>query len=324
MKSSPAAVMPDTSPLVIPEDAIEVLSRDFKATPESRLLVNVPRANVTLQPGASNRIEIRVYMAGCDKDAAYAYLDDLGLRTRHAEDVVRVKPDLTPQHDTDWWRRQRERVGTMYVDLRLPRTCNADIQAAAGAIEAADLGGKLALEINAGRLVATNLHGQLEVFARSSEVDLRNFKGKSAALNIYTSTLHLDGAKADRLDIEAAASPLRLRNLAGTARITSHGGSAEVRTIRGSLRASVFGGRLDVADLDEAETELTASGGDIFIGLSSSAGADLSLRADQIALDAALDFEGDHEPEYVDGRLNGGGSSLRARAHRGTIHCERA
>ncbi|NBB73968.1 MAG: hypothetical protein GVY35_09830 [Bacteroidetes bacterium] len=315
--------MPDTSPLVIPEDAIEVLSRDFEATPESRLLVNVPRANVTLQPGASNRIEIRVYMAGCDKDAAYAYLDDLGLRTRHAEDVVRVKPDLTPQHDTNWWRRQRERVGTMYVDLRLPRTCNADIQAAAGAIEAADLGGKLALEINAGRLVAANLHGQLEVFARSSELDLSGFKGKSAALNIYTSTLHLDGAEADRLDIEAAASPLRLRNLAGTTRITSHGGSTHVRTVRGSLRASVFGGRLDVADLEEAETELTASGGDIFIGLPSSAGADISLRADQIAFDPGLNFEGDREPEYVDGHLNGGGPALRARTHRGTIHCER-
>lgn len=315
--------MPDTSQLVIPEDAIEVLSRDFEATPESRLLVNVPRANITLQPGSSNRIEIRVYMAGCDKDAAYAYLDDLGLRTRHAEDVVRVKPDLTPQHDTNWWRRQRERVGTMYVDLRLPRSCNADIQAAAGAIEANGLGGKLAMEINAGRLVAKNLHGQLEIFARSSEVDLRDFKGKSAALNIYTSTLHLDGAEADRLSIEAAASPLRLRNLKGATRITSHGGSTDVRTVRGSIHASVFGGRLDVADLDEAETELTASGGDIFIGLPTSTGANISFRADRIALDNALDFEGDREPEYVDGRLNGGGPSWRARAHRGTIHCER-
>lgn len=317
--------MPDTPPLVVPEDATEVLSRDFEATPESRLLVNVPRAHVHLHPGSANRIEIRIYVAGCDRDAAYAYLDDLGLRTRHAEDVVRVKPDLTPQHDTNWWRRQREHVGTMYVDLRLPRTCNADIQASAGVIEVSDLGGKLALEINAGRLRAIDLRGQLEIFARSSDVEVRSFEGKSAALNIYTSTLHVDGARAERLDIEAAASPLDLRNLDGTTRITSHGGVTDLRGIRGGpLRASVFGGTLTVADLDGADTELTASGGDISIAVPSSARADVAFRADQITLDEALDFEGDQELEYVDGLLNGGGPVLRARAHRGIIRCEQA
>jgi hypothetical protein len=315
--------MSDTPSLVVPEDAIEVLTRDFEATPKSRLLVNVPRANVALQPGASNRIEIRVYMAGCDRDAAYTYLDDIALRTRHAEDVVRLKPDLTPQHNTNWWRRLREHVGTMYVDLRLPPSCNADIQAAAGTIEASDLGGKLALEANAGRLSAKNLGGQLEIFARGSEVELQNFQGESAALNIYTSTLHLDGVKADRFNIEAAASALRLRNLDADTHVTSHGGSTDIRHVSGSIHASVYGGRLNVADLDEAETELTASGGDIFIVLPGSTQADVSFRANQIALDAALDFEGDREAEYVDGRLNGGGPALRARAHRGTIHCER-
>ena len=316
--------MPDTPQLAVPEDAIEVLSRTFEATSDSRLLVNVPRANVQLRPGASNRIEIRVYMAGCGKDAAYAYLDDLGLRTRHAEDVVRVKPDLTPQPDTNWWRRQREHVGTMYVDLRLPRTCNADIQAAAGTIEAVDLGGKLALEINAGRLHAEQLSGQLEVFARSSDVDLRRFEGTDALLHIYSSTLRLDGAKADRIDVEAAASPLLLHDLDGTTRITSHGGSTDLSGVRGTLRASVFGGTLTAADLDGTESDLTASGGTIEIKMPASTSADVSFRADQVSLDPTLDFEGDREMEYVDGRLNGGGPPLRARAHRGTIRCERA
>jgi hypothetical protein len=316
--------MPDTPELAVPEDAIEVLSRTFEATRESRLLVNVPRANVKLRPGNSNRIEIRVYMAGCDKDAAYAYLDDLGLRTRHAEDVVRVKPDLTPQPDANWWRRQRERVGTMYVDLLLPRHCNADIQAAAGTIEAADLGGKLALEINAGRLVANQLSGQLEVFARSSDVDIRDFKGSDALLHIYSSTLRVAGATADRLDIEAAASPLQLTDLDGTTRITSHGGSAEVTGVRGNLRASVFGGTLTASDLDGTTSDLTASGGTIAIRVPASTKADVSFRADQVSMDAALAFEGDREMEYVDGHLNGGGPPLRARAHRGTIRCEQA
>ena len=316
--------MPDTPELAVPEDAIEVLSRTFEATRESRLLVNVPRANVKLRPGSSNRIEIRVYMAGCDKDAAYAYLDDLGLRTRHAEDVVRVKPDLTPQPDANWWRRQRERVGTMYVDLLLPRHCNADIQAAAGTIEAADLGGKLALEINAGRLVANQLSGQLEVFARSSDVDIRDFKGSDALLHIYSSTLRVAGATADRLDIEAAASPLQLTDLDGTTRITSHGGSAEVTGVRGNLRASVFGGTLTASDLDGTTSDLTASGGTIAIRVPASTKADVSFRADQVSMDAALAFEGDREMEYVDGHLNGGGPPLRARAHRGTIRCEQA
>ncbi len=316
--------MPDTPELAVPEDAIEVLSRTFEATRQSRVLVNVPRANVQLRPGASNRIEIRVYMAGCDKDAAYAYLDDLGLRTRHAEDVVRVKPDLTPQPDTDWWRRQREHVGTMYVDLLLPRHCNADIQASAGTIEAIDLSGKLALEINAGRLIAKALSGQLEVFARSSDVDLQNFKGSDALLHIYSSTLRVDGASADRLDIEAAASPLLLSDLDSTTRITSHGGSAELTRVRGSLRASVFGGTLTAHDLDGTTTDLTASGGTIAIRVPVSTGADISFRADQVSMDAAFDFEGDREMEYVDGHLNGGGPPLRARAHRGTIRCEQA
>jgi hypothetical protein len=316
--------MPDTPQLVVPEDAIEVLSRTFEADPESRLLVNVPRANVQLRPGATDRIEIRIYMAGCDKDAAYAYLDDLGLRTRHAENVVRVKPDLTPQHDTNWWRRQRQHVGTMYVDLRLPRSCNADIQAAAGTIEALDLGGKLALEINAGRLLASNLSGQLEVFARSSDADLRQFNGTNALLHIHSSTLRLNGADADRIDIEAAASPLLLHDLRGNVRITAHGGSTELSGMQGTLRASVFGGTLTANDLDGVESDLAASGGGIEIRLPASAGADVSFRADQVSLDPALDFEGDQEMEFVDGRLNGGGPPLRARAHRGTVRCERA
>ena len=225
--------MPETSPLVVPEDALEVLSRDFEVTPSSRLLVNVPRANIQLRPGSDERIEVRVYMTGCDQDAAYAYLDDLGLRTRHAEDVVRIKPDHTPQHETNWWRRQRDRTGTMYIDLRLPRKCNADIQASAGTIEATDLGGKLALEINAGRLRAENLQGQLEIFARSSDVTLRNFQGNKAALNLYTSTLSLDGAQASTLAVEAAASSLVLRHLDGATRMTAHGGSTRLHSVRG-------------------------------------------------------------------------------------------
>lgn len=316
--------MSDTPPLVIPEDAIEVLTRTFEASPESRLLVNVPRAQVQLRPGPAHQIEIRVYMAGCDKDAAYAYLDDLGLRTRHARDVVRVKPDLTPQRDTDWWRRQRERGGTMFVDLRLPDTCNADIQASAGVIQADNLGGKLALEINAGHLRAERLHGQLEIFARSSDVTLNAFRGKDALLNIYTSTLQVDNAEAERLEIEAAASPLQLRDLSGSTRITSHGGSTHLRGVRGQLRASVFGGSLSVGGLAEAEADLTASGGDIALAVPPSQGADLTFRADQVALDAELDFEGEWDLEYVDGQLNGGGPPLRARAHRGMIRCEQA
>lgn len=316
--------MPDTPELAVPEDAIEVLSRTFEATRESRLLVNVPRANVQLRPGASDRIEIRVYMAGCDKDAAYAYLDDLGLRTRHAEDVVRVKPDLTPQPDTDWWRRQREHVGTMYVDLLVPRHCSADIQAAAGTIEATELDGKLALEINAGRLIAERLGGQLEVFARSSDVDLRDFEGSDALLHIYSSTLRVDGATADRIDIEAAASPLLFHNLDGTTRITSHGGSVELAGVRGRLRASVFGGTLTASNLDGTTSDLTASGGTIALRIPGSTEADILFRADQVSMDAALDFEGDREMGYVDGHLNGGGPPLRAWAHRGTIRCERA
>lgn len=324
MNSSPAAVMPDTPSLVIPDDAIEVLSRDFEMKPSSRLLVNVPRANVQLRPAPDQRLEIQIYMAGCDRDAAYACLDDMGLRTRHADNVVRVKPDMTPQEDTNWWRRQRDRTGTMYVDLRLPPECNADVQASAGAIDAADLGGKLALEINAGRLQAENLEGQLEIFARSSEVTLQNFQGKNAALNIHTSTLHLDGATAPKLNVEAAASPLVLRNLDGASHVVAHGGSTQIHTVHGSLRASVFGGNLSVADAEDADMELAASGGNITITVPESVSADVSFRARQIHFDTALSFSGDRERHFAEGQLNGGGAALRARAHRGTIRCEGA
>lgn len=322
MKSPSAAVMPETPPLVVPEDAIEVLARDFEVTPATRLLVNVPRANVQLRPGSDGRIEIRIYMAGCDKDAAYAYLDDMGLRTRQAEEAVRVKPDRTPQDHPDWWRRQRLRDGAMYVDLRLPRACNADVQASAGAIEAADLEGKLAIEINAGRLRAEGLGGQLEVFARSSDVELRDFKGKQAALNVYTSTLYVDGAQASKLHVEAAASPIVLRNLDAATHIVTHGGTAELRAVRGTLRAAALGGSLSVSDVEDTDAELTASGGDITIGVPASACADVSFRAPQIHLDPALSFSGDRERHFADGQFNGGGASLRARAHHGTIRCE--
>lgn len=324
MKSPSAATLSDPTPVVVPEAAIEVLTRSFEVTPTTRLLVNVPRANIQLRPGRDRHIDIRMFVAGCDKDAAYAYVDDMSLRTRHADGVVRIKPDRMPQDDTEWWRRLRRRTGTLYVDLRLPRPCHADIQAAAGAVDAAGLEGKLAFEINAGALRAENLAGRFELFARSSHVDLRNLTGKSAALNVYTSPLHLDGLHAAKIDIEAAASPLVLRRLEGTVRVVAHGGSTQVRGVQGTLRASTFGGSLSATDIEADDAELTASGGDITIGVPSSRGADVSLRADTIHLDDALSFSGERDVDFVEGPLNGGGATLRARAHHGSIRCERA
>jgi len=76
--------------------------------------------------------------------------------------------------------------------------------------------------------------------------------------------------------------------------------------------------------LDGTTSDLTASGGTIALRIPGSTEADILFRADQVSMDAALDFEGDREMGYVDGHLNGGGPPLRARAHRGTIRCERA
>ncbi len=204
---------------------------------------------------------------------------------------------------------------------------NIDIRDLSGEQRITTSGGNLNIDKVKGKLKGTTSGGNIKVKGSDDNIDLTTSGGNIEANNCT------GGIK-----LVTSGGSIMLANLDGNVDATTSGGDVQANTISGELQAHTSGGNIDMADLS-CSLETGTSGGNIkvaikepgkFIKIKNSSGKielqlpagkgyDLDLSANKIKTDNLVNFNGRAGDDEIDGKLNGGGTQVTAKASGGKI-----
>ncbi len=147
------------------------------------------------------------------------------------------------------------------------------------------------LETSGGNIEAVNCNGKISMTTSGGNVRLTNLKG-----NIKTGT---SGGNINGSDIEGALSA------------HTSGGSVNLDKLSCTLETATSGGSMDVQIVKLGDyVRVSNSGGTINLQLPKDKGMDLHLEGDKVKTSSLTNFSGSVEDDKVDGKMNGGGTSV--------------
>ncbi len=204
---------------------------------------------------------------------------------------------------------------------------NIDIRELSGDQKITTSGGNLTIDRVKGKLKGTTSGGNIQVKDSDDNIDLTTSGGNIEANNCT-----------GEIKLVTSGGSIMLANLDGNVDATTSGGDVQATTISGELQAHTSGGNIDLTGL-ACNLETATSGGNIkvaikepgkFIKIKNSAGKielqlpagkgyNLDLSADKIKTDNLVNFNGKVADDEVDGKLNGGGTQVTAKASGGKI-----
>lgn len=299
--------MPSSAP---PREAVSVIAQEFLVDDPCALSVHVPGARTRLRPGTDpERVEVDISVTGCPPEEAEEILDRMQVGTRQMKDTVHVYSD-SDRSDAEWWRWVRTLDVELHVDLRLPRHVEADIRAPGGAVDIADLEGRIDINVMGGPCRAANLGGTLDIRAESSDVSIDGFRGDEVVARVAVGSLSLADVEADTLTVRAVAAPLSLRTITGAATVTAKSAAVDMEGVSGPCTAQVQAGRLAFRGAPAEEVTLRGIGSSLDVAVPAGHGADLLMQGPALSLDDALSFEGEQAAQAIEGALAGGGPAL--------------
>ena len=314
--------MPDSAP---PREAVSVIAQEFLVDEPCALSVNIPGAHTHLRPGPADtdRVEIDVSVTGCSPEEAEDILNRMQVGTHQMKDTVRVYSDVdADRSDADWWRWVRTLDVAIHVDLRLPSRVEAEIHAAGGSVDIADLQGHVDLKVMGGPCTAKNLQGTLDIRAESSDVSIQGFSGDQVVARVAVGALTMEKIQANTVTVRSVSAPTRLDAVDGPTTITAKGSTVDLHALPGPCTATVEGGRLHFDGAPDEEVELSVVGTSLDAALPADHGADLTMTGPDLSLADAFSFEGERTGDEIDGVLNDGGPPIALRASgAGRIHC---
>jgi len=213
---------------------------------------------------------------------------------------------------------------------------STDLSTSGGSISLTNLSGKQNFSTSGGSLDVDNVSGNIDGRTSGGSINVENSKDD---IELSTSGGSIEAKNCNgKLRLNTSGGSLELKDLKGEIRATTSGGSIHGKNIEGELISHTSGGSIYFTDL-ACSLETSTSGGNIdvamkelgkYIKISNSAGnidlqlpkgkgVDLDLSADKIKTDHLENFNGKLSEEEVNGKLNGGGVSVRVDAGSGRI-----
>jgi hypothetical protein len=316
-----------------------MIRKEFDVSPGGDLEVRVPGADVEIVSASSNRAEVLVFLDARDMDKARSYFEDLDFEVESSGNNVSVKAKSA---DKGRWGWNRHGHAQILVRIAIPSEFNADVSTSGGDISLDRLEGTLKLATSGGDIEVGMVDGdEIMVTTSGGDIDAGNLTGGHVKLTtsggdiglgavsgpeitVRTSGGDIDAGKldAERVDVRTSGGDIGLGMVSGDAMVKTSGGDIEVSRMDGALDASTSGGDIEVRLAAAAELTLSTTGGSIDIHGPSNLGADLRLRASEVALEGGARFQGTKKKNVVDGAVNGGGPRISATSSGGEITLE--
>ncbi|MEP7373277.1 MAG: hypothetical protein ABI675_07765 [Chitinophagaceae bacterium] len=211
------------------------------------------------------------------------------------------------------------------------------------------------LTTSGGNIKLSGISGTQDFTTSGGNLDIDNLSGKITG-RTSGGNIHLSGSK-DEIELTTSGGNIHAENSDGKMRLVTSGGSLKLKNLKGNIKATTSGGNIDGESIsDDLDThtsggnislrnlscnlETSTSGGNIdvemkelskYVNITNSSGnvdlrmpgdkgVDLKLRGDKIKTTAFNNFSGSVEDDRIDGKLNGGGSSVKVNAGSGRIN----
>lgn len=214
----------------------------------------------------------------------------------------------------------------------VPKQVNTNLSTSGGSIHMDNLSGNEKFETSGGSLHVDKLTGIVKGETSGGSIHVSN---SGSDISLETSGGSIEASNCNgKIHLETSGGSLRLTDLKGTIDANTSGGSINANNIAGEFKTGTSGGSINLTNLACALDASTSGGsfhaqfnsvgkyvkvdvsGHVDISIPSKQGLDLDLRADRVEANFTSNFSGTKEKEKIEGKLNGGGSSVVIRGNR--------
>ena len=271
-----------------------MIEKSFNVRSGSALVVDIEHADVDIQTGSGSSASVTVTLNSRNMDRAREKFERMEWEVYEDGGNVYIKAE-SPRGNWNV---------SMGIDVTvvIPSTFDIDLQTSHGDVEMDDINGKIMLATSHGDVEFATIEGD-RLSIRSSHGDISGRSAKAA-------TVELETSHADISINEVEARRVTARTSHADVEISYLGGEASISTSHGDI---------DVFLTGKENASFETQHGDIEVAMDSGVGAELDFRAPQIRLDRGMTLKGEKTRERVEGSVNGGGRSIRARTTHGSI-----
>lgn len=218
----------------------------------------------------------------------------------------------------------------------LPVNVTTELETSGGGIALSNLNGDQTFKTSGGSISVDNVKGKMKGKGSGGSIHITN---SSDNIDLVTSGGSISAKQCTgNIKLETSGGSLELTDLDGTIEAETSGGSINADDIKGELVTGTSGGGIKLSNLYcsvEAKTsgggieasikdatktvKLRNSGGNINLELPLNKGFDLDLAANKINMEMK-NFSGSVDEKSIEGKLNGGGTTIEVRSTGGKIN----
>jgi DUF4097 and DUF4098 domain-containing protein YvlB len=291
--------------------------------------------NVSAVPASEARIEVYV-KANNGKDLTNDEIKQrLDEKYELTVDVANGKLTAIAKHknnrDNDW-----KRSLSISFAVFVPKNVTTDLATSGGSIDIRGLSGSQNFATSGGSLHVEDVSGTVNGRTSGGSIEV---SGASDDIDLMTSGGSIDAKDCKgKIRLTTSGGSINLKNLDGNINAVTSGGSISGKKIAGeldthtsggnirldevscTLDASTSGGHIDISMTALGKhVKLRNSGGNIDLEIPAGKGLDLDLTANRVKVDELTNFSGKVKESQVEGKMNGGGTSISATSGSGRV-----
>lgn len=281
--------------LLTPQARAEEVVKTFTVSGRAQVHVDTNDGSVKLVTGDSKQVEFHVQYQGYELDK------DLRVDAKQNGDTVELTARLGNHWGISWGHNSR----SLRIEVRMPRSADAQINTGDGSVESSALEGNLKIHTGDGSVRTAQVSGSLDVDTGDGSITVEGAKG---SIRLRTGDGH----------IEARGLDGTLEATSGDGHITIAGrfDGLSIKTGDGSINAQANPG----SKLASSWSVHTGDGSvDFALPGDLRADIDASTHDGHISMGIPVTVDGTFSKSQIHGKMNGGGQSLSISTGDGSI-----
>ncbi len=308
-------------------DVEDRLAQSYQVKAGGKFVLEADRGSIEVTSASGDQVAIEVLrkVTGESRAGAESVLKNHEVQFAQDGDTVRVHAEMNSGWISGWSGKGRNLQVRFLISV--PKQFNVDLKTAGGSIKVADLTGHARSRTSGGSLNFGQIEGPIVGRTAGGSINVAGCKGD---VDIRTSggSIHL-GEIDGNITAQTSGGSLSVKQSKGKTVVKTSGGNIDVAEVKGSLEAITSGGSItaSVADQPSGDCRLETSGGSIKVSLSDKVAVDVDAKTSgggvKTELPVAVIVHGEHKPNRLQGKINGGGPMLSLHTSGGGIFLQK-
>jgi len=308
-------------------DVEDRLHESFQVKAGGKLVIEADRGSIEVKSAEAEQVAIEVFRkVGRESEAkAQEILKNHEIKFSRDGDTVRVRAEFRK----DWKSVGKDQGRNLQVryEVSVPKRYDVDLKTAGGSIKVADLIGEARGRTAGGSLNFGRMEGPIYGRTSGGSISVAGCKG-NVDVETAGGSIQL-GEVEGNATAHTSGGSINVKKMSGKSVVSTSGGSIEVVEVNGSIDASTSGGSI-TAGLSAQPADacrLHTSGGSVKVSLAEKIAVDVDARTSggRVVTDLPVVavVRGEHKPNVLQGKINGGGPSLSLETSGGSIYLQK-